>query len=311
MSQCLYNRHTPSIKSNIVKTQQRDTLLGDKLDQPILVPQQNSSTVKIFTYADIRYIGSPTSNIALSNMPPKAVSDAERQAIRAYYFSQKLPLKQKEVITQFKQQYSYKLGQATISDSLKDRYKHLDTALAASSISFRHHSSRQELLKKILFLQQQQLKARRQLVSSEILQTRAKDLQDLLPKYAGKPMPKFLPGWLGKFKKRFNLKQYVQYGEIASVPITTYAKINLLCQTCLYFLAPYIYNIDETGLYWRQVVSKGLTTALVSSVKKDKARISLALYSNATRSNKLPLQLIGKLKILYALRPINIPALGL
>jgi hypothetical protein len=62
-------------------------------------------------------------------------------------------------------------------------------------------------------------------------------------------MPEFLPRWLGKFKKRFNLKQYVQHGEIASIPIATYAKINLLRQTYIYFLAPYIYNIDETGLY--------------------------------------------------------------
>jgi hypothetical protein len=62
------------------------------------VPWQNSPTAKIFTYADIRYIGSPTSNIALSNMPLKAVSDAERQAICAYYFSQKPLPKQKEVI---------------------------------------------------------------------------------------------------------------------------------------------------------------------------------------------------------------------
>ena len=97
-------------------------------------------------------------------MPPKAVSDAERQAIRAYYFSQKPPPKQKEVIAWFEQQYRRKLGQATISDSLKDRYKHLDTAPAASSISFRHRSGKWELLKKILFLWQQQLEARGQLV---------------------------------------------------------------------------------------------------------------------------------------------------
>ena len=244
-------------------------------------------------------------------MLPKAISDAERQAIRAYYFSQKPPPKQKEVITQFKQQYRRKLGQATISNSLKDRYKHLNTAPAASSTSFRHRSSKQELLKKILFLQQQQLKTYRQLVSSEILQIKAKDLQDLLPKYARKLILKFLPRWLGKFKKRFNLKQHVQHSEIASVSITAYTKINLLYQTYLYFLIPYIYNIDETGLYQRQVVSKGLTTTLVPSIKKDKAQISLTLYSNTTRSNKLPLQLIGKLKIPYALRPINIPALGL
>jgi hypothetical protein len=75
-------------------------------------------------------------------MPLKAVSDAEWQAIRAYYFFQKPPPKQKEVIAWFKQQYKRKLGQATISDSLKDRYKHLDTAPAASSTSFRHQSGK-------------------------------------------------------------------------------------------------------------------------------------------------------------------------
>jgi len=29
--------------------------------------------------------------------------------------------------------------------------------------------------------------------------------------------------------------------------------------------------MDETGFYWRWAVSKGFATALVSSVKKDKA----------------------------------------
>ena len=92
-------------------------------------------------------------------MPLKAVSDAERQAIYAYYFSQKPPPKQKEVIAWFKQQYRHKLGQATISDLLKDCYKHLNTALAASFMNFRHRSSKWELLKKILFSWQQQLEA--------------------------------------------------------------------------------------------------------------------------------------------------------
>ena len=258
------------LKTNTVETRQRDTLLGDKLDQPILVPWQNSPIAKFFTYADIRYIGSPTLNIVLSNMPLKAVSDVERQAICTYYFSQKPPPKQKEVITQFKQKYKRKLGQATIFDSLKDCYKHLNTTPAASSTSFRHRSGKQELLKQILFLQQQQLKAYSQLVSSKILQIKVKDLQLLLPKYASKLMPKFLPGWLGKFKKRFNLKQYIQYGEITSVPITAYAKMDLLRQICLLYLAPYMYNMDKTSLYQRWAISKGLTTALVPSVKKDK-----------------------------------------
>ena len=244
-------------------------------------------------------------------MPLKAIFDAERQAIRTYYSSQKPLLKQKKVITQFKQKYKHKLGQATISNLLKDCYKHLNTALAASSISFRYYSRKQELLKQILFLQQQQLKAYGQLVSGKILQIKVKDLQLLLSKYASKQMPKFLPGWLGKFKRRFNLKQYIQYSEIASVLITVHTKIDLLYQIYLLHLTPYIYNIDKTGLYWRWVISKGFTTTLVPSVKKDKAWISLILYSNATRSNKLSLQLIGKLKVPRALHSVNISILGL
>jgi len=51
------------------------------------VPWQNSLTAKIFTYADIRYIGSLTLNITLLNIPLKAISDAEQQDIYAYYFS--------------------------------------------------------------------------------------------------------------------------------------------------------------------------------------------------------------------------------
>ena len=50
------------------------------------MPYKNSPTAKIFTYANVQYIGSPTLNIALLNMPLKAMSKAERQVIHAYYF---------------------------------------------------------------------------------------------------------------------------------------------------------------------------------------------------------------------------------
>ena len=127
-------------------------------------------------------------------MPQKAVSDTERKVIRAYYFSQKPAPKHKDIITWFEQQYGRKLGQATISESLKDRYKHLDTALAASSMSFRQRSGKWELLEKILFSWQQQLEARGQLVSGEVLQTKAKDLWLILPEYASQPVPEFSSG---------------------------------------------------------------------------------------------------------------------
>jgi hypothetical protein len=77
------------------------------------------------------------------------------------------------------------------------------------------------------------------------------------------------------------------------------------------YLAPYLYNMDETGLYWRWAISRGLSTQALPGLKKDKARISLALCSNATGTDKIAPWLIGKAKMPRALRGVNVRALGL
>ena len=43
-----------------------------------------------------------------------------------------------------------------------------------------------------------------------------------------------------------------------------------------------IYNMDETALYWRKSISKGLSTSTMSGIKMDKSRISLAFCCNAS-----------------------------
>jgi hypothetical protein len=95
------------------------------------------------------------------------------------------------------------------------------------------------------------------------------------------------------------------------VPGSAHAEMDLLRTICRAFLAPYMYNMDETGLYWRWAICKGLATASLPGVKKDKARISMALCSNGTGTDKLPLWTIGKSKMPHALRGVNIEALGL
>ncbi|KAF2188910.1 hypothetical protein K469DRAFT_72839 [Zopfia rhizophila CBS 207.26] len=64
-----------------------------------------------FTINRLPYLNYRTIESTL--MPPKAISDVERQALRAYYFSQKPQPKQKDIIAWFEQQYGRKLGQAT------------------------------------------------------------------------------------------------------------------------------------------------------------------------------------------------------
>jgi hypothetical protein len=50
-----------------------------------------------------------------------------------------------------------------------------------------------------------------------------------------------------------------------------------------------IYNMDESGLFWRQAPSSGLASSSRPRVKKDKSRISLVACTNYTGTYKLPL----------------------
>lgn len=71
-----------------------------------------------------------------------------------------------------------------------------------------------------------------------------------------------------------------------------------------------IFNIDETGLYWRQTPSAGLSAENRPGIKKDKSRILVACYTNFTGTDRFPLWCIGKAQRPYTLRGLNIAALG-
>ena len=64
-------------------------------------------------------------------------------------------------------------------------------------------------------------------------------------------------------------------------------------------VAPYllkdVYNMDETGLFWKATLDTTLATETLLGTKKQKARVSLVNCSNADGSDKLPLWVIGAL----------------
>lgn len=71
-----------------------------------------------------------------------------------------------------------------------------------------------------------------------------------------------------------------------------------------------IYNMDETGLFWRQAPHSGLATQPRPGMRKDKSRITLAVCVNFTGSDKVPVWIIGHAKNPRSLRGLNIQALG-
>jgi hypothetical protein len=68
------------------------------------------------------------------------------------------------------------------------------------------------------------------------------------------------------------------------VPNKAYTEMNTLRVICNGYNPDDIYNIDETGLFWRYAPNSriSLLDDSTSGIKKDKIRISLVLTSNAT-----------------------------
>jgi hypothetical protein len=72
-----------------------------------------------------------------------------------------------------------------------------------------------------------------------------------------------------------------------------------------------IYNMDETGLFWRMPPSWSLSSVNTPGIRKDKSRISIICCVNASGTDRLPIWVIGKERTPRALRNINISAIGI
>ena len=68
-----------------------------------------------------------------------------------------------------------------------------------------------------------------------------------------------------------------------------------LCAIIISFLLKDIYNIDKTGLFQKAILDTILATKALLEIKKQKARVSLANYSNVDSLDKLLLQIIRSL----------------
>ncbi|CAB5367443.1 unnamed protein product [Rhizophagus irregularis] len=105
----------------------------------------------------------------------------------------------------------------------------------------------------------------------------------------------FSSGWLQGFKKRNGIRQQKLQGEAASANQTAITEaLPLLREKCANYLLERIYNMDETGLFYRLEPDRTLATKRLHGRKKNKERLSVALCSNADGSHKLNPLIIGK-----------------
>jgi hypothetical protein len=121
----------------------------------------------------------------------------------------------------------------------------------------------------------------------------------------------FSHGWLRCFKNRNKIKSIKTCGESGSVNNTIVeAAIPELTALLEQYNPNDIYNFDETALFYRMEPDRTLASKRISGRKEDKERLTVALCSNATGSDKLIPLVIGKYQNPRCFKNINLRNVG-
>lgn len=107
-------------------------------------------------------------------------------------------------------------------------------------------------------------------------------------------------GWLYRWQQRFNIKFKIGHGESGSADVESAdrfreTEIPRLMAT---YSPKDVYNMDETGLLYRETPRGGLARSSdkVVGLKTSKERLTVALCTNMDGTDKRPLLIIGKSK---------------
>lgn len=137
-----------------------------------------------------------------------------------------------------------------------------------------------------------QCQNRRIMLSGELIKQKARIFADLMQ--LGNAAPEFSNGWLFKFQARHQLKSLKLHGEAGSADMIA---ITEQLPSIIAKLREYrrcdIYNMDETGLFYRMSPDRTIAAQQIEGSKKDKTRMSLALAANSDGSDRLELFFIG------------------
>uniref|UniRef100_A0A914C297 DDE-1 domain-containing protein n=1 Tax=Acrobeloides nanus TaxID=290746 RepID=A0A914C297_9BILA len=104
--------------------------------------------------------------------------------------------------------------------------------------------------------------------------------------------------WLQNFKTRHSIKFCSEQGEAAAVNLQVVEtwQQTVLREILAKYSADDVFNVDETGLFWRLMPNKTLAFKgdRCAGGKKSKERVTVLVGSNASGTEKLPLLVIGK-----------------
>jgi len=116
-------------------------------------------------------------------------------------------------------------------------------------------------------------------------------------------------GWLQKFKIRYDIKFRKLYSEIFSEDKVDYSDFKMEISSKIeIYSEENVYNMDETGLFYKSIPSKTLYRRIRPGNKNFKDRLSIMLYSNFTGTDK-KMMIIGKFKSQRCFKKTNVTSL--
>ena len=178
---------------------------------------------------------------------------------------------QDDIRRHFSLEWGITIGRSTVSDILKQKDKWLSASNVATQ-STRTRGCKEPELEAALLMWFNDVRSRDVPVSGEMIIKKAKKFGEEL----GIENFSYSSGWLDRFKKRCGISQHAIHGESASANTND---VDEGRQNLRRLLAEYdlkdIFNMDETGLFFRLQPDATLATAPVKGKKKSKERITV------------------------------------
>jgi hypothetical protein len=232
-----------------------------------------------------------------------AISLDQKRAVRTHK-SQHPQLSNLAIKQWFEDTYDQRISPASISEILSPKYTYLDD-LKKPLLKLKHYRRENWPELEVALFSWMQHAEHSIAVSREVLRQKADFFWRNLEAYKGLEMPKFSNGWLDNFQRRNGIQSRVKFGEAASAKDAT-AEMDCIRQLLSRFEPCDIFNCDETGLFWKLLPDRSLTTSKIPGRKKQRSRVTFHFCTNMDGSIKLAPWVIGTAKNPHAFRRANI-----
>lgn len=250
---------------------------------------------------------SPPSNTPRAR---QGITEVQKKALRSWFSSQQPRPSHAACMAWFKSVYSRGINQSTVSLILSRRYEYLDSGPA--SANQRQYTPQWVILERALSDWLQHAQSLGESPTSEVIVQRAREIFREIPEYEGQATPQFSPGWLSKFRKRHNIR----VGNVPDENAVATAQqsrrdLRSLRAVCGEFQQEDIYNVSETGLFWRRLPYNPFRgpQGHPPSETMAKSRVCLILCTNCTGFDRLPVWMIGHKAMPRALERLNLEAM--